>query len=391
MPWQEGFEEGLTHWLTSGWVTATNRAYAGSWSLRNTAGAADDAGTTYHWLVLDRELSLTNVLNPQMTLWFQGKLDSYSHFRVQVSTDGGLNWGDLSVFNVDYGYNSATWTRRQASLQGYTNRTVRLRFQANSFWGSAPYTDFNVDKITIEESPAGVTVNPIDQITVSSMRVTWTEATIENFKEYRVYRSESSTVNESSTLMAIITNKSELSFTDTGLTARKTYFYRVYLYDTTDTGVGSNQSSAMTQGVPVGWTDGFETNQSGWTFTGLWTRQINAGRDGSYALVDSAGGLFQLFGHLCAGGRGSGRDDLAGAEVLGPSRFCGRRLGPALGSPSTPAAPGPRFMASPVSAPTGWSGALTCHRGKTSRRSGSGSRSARTVARRTTAGTLTTW
>jgi hypothetical protein len=146
-----------------------------------------------------------------------------------------------------------------------------------------------VDKITIEESPAGVTVNPIDQVTVSSMRVTWTEATIENFKEYRVYRSESSTVNETSTLMAILTNKSQLSFADTGLTARKTYYYRVYLYDTTDTGVGSNQSSAMTRGVPVGWTDSFETNQSCWTFTGIWSRQINAGRDGSYALVDSAG------------------------------------------------------------------------------------------------------
>jgi hypothetical protein len=108
-----------------------------------------------------------------------------------------------------------------------------------------------------------------------------------DFKEYRVFRAESSTVSDASVLVATFTNKTDTSFTDTGLTARKTYYYRVYVYDTSDTGSGSNQALAMTAGLPLGWTDGFETNQPGWTFTGTWACQADAGRNGSDALVDS--------------------------------------------------------------------------------------------------------
>jgi hypothetical protein len=48
---------------------------------------------TQYGLVLDRELRLTNVVNPQLTFWVRGRLDSDSHFRTQISADGGLSWG----------------------------------------------------------------------------------------------------------------------------------------------------------------------------------------------------------------------------------------------------------------------------------------------------------
>ena len=201
------------------------------------------------WLVLDRELSLTNVLNPQMTLWFQGKLDSYSHFRVQVSTDGGLNWGDLSAFNLDYGYNSATWTRRQASLQSYTNRTVRLRFQANSFWGSAPYTDFNVDKITIAEMPAAVMVETLTPH-LRSVDVTWSPSALGGtFQRNEVYRATHATVTQSDTLIGTFTDPAVTNLTDTGLSIGTTYYYKVFTVDTNDTYIPSNERSTTT--VPV--------------------------------------------------------------------------------------------------------------------------------------------
>ena len=287
LPVQENFETNLTNWLAAGWLRDTNQAYEGEWSSRAGAGRKLSPDTQY-WMEYGRELSLTNLVNPQLTFWLRGQLVNYSRFRVQVSKDGGLNWAELPEVNGENGMDIG-WTRKQASLQSYAGQTIRIRFNAYSYNGYIPDSDISVDKITLDESPAGVTVQPIDQVTVSSLHLSWTAATISNFKEYRVYRSDTPTVSDSSTLLAVITNPAELEFVDTGLTARKTYYYRIYLYDTNDTGVGSNQSSATTLGVPMGWADGFETNQPCWTYTGTWTPQIHAGRNGSIGLVDSPG------------------------------------------------------------------------------------------------------
>jgi hypothetical protein len=63
--------------------------------------------------------------------------------------------------NADYGFN-ADWTRRQVSLQAYVNQVVRLRFQISAFWGTASYSDLALDKITLEELPPSVMLNPVD-------------------------------------------------------------------------------------------------------------------------------------------------------------------------------------------------------------------------------------
>ncbi|MBE0543954.1 MAG: hypothetical protein IH623_21635, partial [Verrucomicrobia bacterium] len=190
-----------------------------------------------------------------------------------------------SSINHDW---SSDWVRQQVSLAAWVGQTVRLRFQVSGNY-AAPDTDVFLDKITLQESPLPVTLNPLDQITVSSLRLTWTEAAIPNFKEYRIYRSETGAPDENSTLLTIITNQTATAFTDTGLTSRKTYLYRVYLYDSNDTGVPSNQASTMTAGVPNEWADDFESAHPAWTFTGNWTRWPGVGRDGSTALVDSPG------------------------------------------------------------------------------------------------------
>ena len=57
-----------------------------------------------------------------------------------------LNWPELGAVNLDTGFN-ADWTRKQVSLTSYTNRTVRLRFQVWSYYGSAPDEDLFLDKI----------------------------------------------------------------------------------------------------------------------------------------------------------------------------------------------------------------------------------------------------
>ncbi|MCC6821969.1 MAG: hypothetical protein IT579_14660, partial [Verrucomicrobia subdivision 3 bacterium] len=175
------------------------------------------------------------------------------------------------------------------ALTSYTNRTVRVRFQAWSYNGSAPDEDLVLDKITIEDAPPPVLLNPIDEVSVSTLRLTWTPTGLVNFREYRIYRSESSSVTEASILVASFTNQAVMAFVDTGLMARKKYYYRIFLYNNSDTSTGGNQASAMTGGVTVPWSDNFETNAVGWTFTGSWTNWPGGGRNGSMGLLDSPG------------------------------------------------------------------------------------------------------
>jgi hypothetical protein len=286
LPFYEGFESGLTNWQHAGWALDTNGPFAGSYTVHDTVPVRISPSTELT-LVLGGALRLTNVVNPQMTFRVRGKLGGYSSFRVHCSTDGGLNWPELSAANLDTGFNS-DWVRKQVSLQPYTNQTVRLRFctSGNEY---APDEDIFLDQVAIEDAPSAVVLNPLDEITISTMRLTWTAATFPGFKEYRVYRSEAATVNDQSTLLAVITNAAATAFTDTGLQARRNYYYKVYVYDLSDTGNESNQSSAMTRGVPIPWSDDFESSQLAWTRTGFWTNQAGAGRNGSAAMVDSAG------------------------------------------------------------------------------------------------------
>ncbi len=285
LPFYETFEAGLGQWLNSSWAVDTNGPLAGSYAVRDTPTGRMNPDTRYE-LVLGGELNLMGAVNPQLVFWVKGQLAYRTRFRVQYSTDGGLSWPELTGMNNDW---NQDWTRMQVSLQSLTNRSVRLRFVTWSEWGSAPAQDLWMDNVAIEEAPPPVTLNSLDQITPDSMRVTWGETGIGNFKQYRVYRSESPDPTESATLLAVITNRSTTTFTDTGLMARKTYYYRVYLYNQNDTGIGSNQASAMTAGVTWPWSEAFETNQPGWTFTGNWTLWPGVGRNGGAALVDSPG------------------------------------------------------------------------------------------------------
>ncbi len=285
LPFYETFEAGLGHWLHSSWALDTNGAYGGSYAVRDTPAGRMNPDTTY-WLGLGGNLNLSNTVNPQLVFWVKGQLWYRARFRVQSSTDGGLNWADLYGLNYDW---NQDWTRVQVSLQGLVNATVRLRFATWNEYGTAPAQDLWMDNLAIEESPPPVTLNPLDEITSATMRLNWTEAAIGNFKEYRVYRSDSSGVSESSALLAVITNRATTTFADSGLVGRKTYYYRVYLYNQYDDGVGSNQSSATTAGIGMPWMADFETTQPGWTFTGTWTPWPGSGRNGTAGLVDSPG------------------------------------------------------------------------------------------------------
>ncbi|MBU0679123.1 MAG: immune inhibitor A, partial [Verrucomicrobia bacterium] len=179
--------------------------------------------------------------------------------------------------------------RRQFSLSGYRTNDVRLRFMTGSNPGYNPIVDVQIDNISVAELPVGVVLQPITPLSTSKLQLDWSAYTNSDFKSYRIFRSTGVGVTESSTLLATLTNSSTTTWTNKLLPARQLYYYKVFVYNTNDTSVGSNETSGRTLGIPVGTHDSFTAISNTWTYSGTWTILAGVGPDGSPALVDSAG------------------------------------------------------------------------------------------------------
>ncbi|MBN2685867.1 MAG: choice-of-anchor J domain-containing protein, partial [Pontiellaceae bacterium] len=151
--------------------------------------------------------------------------------------------------------------------------------------------EFEIDKLTVEEAPPAVALDSPTEVTVEGMRLDWSAYAGDNFQSYKIYRHTAAGVNQTHELLATVTNALETSFVDSGLSARTRYYYKVYVSNTSDTTTPSNESSAETLGIPMGWSDGFEAGTAGaeWTMTGSWALREGDGVDGSVGLTDSAG------------------------------------------------------------------------------------------------------
>ncbi|GAB1443990.1 hypothetical protein MASR2M39_28350 [Ignavibacteriales bacterium] len=80
----------------------------------------------------------------------------------------------------------------------------------------------------------------------SSIGLGWTKSTGSTFSNYKVFRSLSEGVSESSTLVATIDNSETNNYTDKNLASGTKYFYKVYAYNNEGIGSGSNEVSAVT-------------------------------------------------------------------------------------------------------------------------------------------------
>ena len=285
LPFAERFEGGLTNWISGGWTAATNAAYEGASCARDlplpwTPGGVDA------WMALGRELDLSGA-SPQITLWMRRTpVDGYyAQVYVRISKDGGVNWLDL-FGNMGVGQ---SWARYQCAVPA-EYRVPGVRLAVISYTPYEITKDLYLDKLTVEEAPPAVTLATPTHVTVSGMTLNWSAYTGNVFKCYTIYRYTAQGVNEKHTLLATITDPDVISFTDTQLAARTRYYYKVYVYDTNDTGTASNEASAETLGVPLGWLDRFDSGvSSAWTFTGSWGLQAGAGVNGTAGLTDSPG------------------------------------------------------------------------------------------------------
>jgi len=111
--------------------------------------------------------------------------------------------------------------------------------------GGTDYVEISMN-MPADEPPTDVELLSPSDITENSMSLNWTRNFDSDFAAYKLYRDLNPAVTQSSELITTITNSAENYYTDTGLQASTTYYYRVYVMDMANQHTASNVVSATT-------------------------------------------------------------------------------------------------------------------------------------------------
>ena len=287
-----------TNWLPGAWKQVvgswTNSGSGMSWQTRVGNGYRPGGGLS-STLTLVNRINLGAAANPKLVFSWRAGGQANNQLYVQSSNDGGRTWGNLWSWN-SYWWNGAAWNRPQldlTSLIGQTN--VSLRFLANQSPDNDFTIDFQVDDVLLDEAPADValTVNPGPDPRHASL-LNWTASGAADFAYYAIYRSTSSGVGPEDELIATITNKATISFTDTNLAVvNQTYYYRVLVYDTQ----GLHNWGAADVSYRTAWgavasfpfTETFEGTSTYWAMDWPWAFSTEPSHGGTHCLSDSPG------------------------------------------------------------------------------------------------------
>lgn len=225
LPVLEWFEDGATNWLNGSWRVTTNTAQEGTFSIVDTEGFTFSPDT-YVWLTYGKPLNLAGTTNPVLTFWMQGNLLYRTYLRVQMSSEGGLNWTDLLGYN--YTTSWTNWTRFQVDVPaGMRVNGARLRVMTLSQSGTQPNQNIYLDKLTIEEMPQPVALQTLTP-SLKSMEISWTEPVFPGFKSNVLMRATSPNVWLLSTVVMGFSDPTITNWTDTRLSIGTRYYYRMF-------------------------------------------------------------------------------------------------------------------------------------------------------------------
>ena len=143
-----------------------------------------------------------------------------------------------------------------------------------------------------------VLVNAPANATRNSLNISWTENADADFKEYRLYRANTSAVSSSSTLVAIIDDPQQTMFQDDDLESGTDYYYKMYVV--TQTGLWSAGSNtvkgttllAVTPLPASPFLDDFEGSPDAWNLTGQWGQTPEDSFSGIQSFTDSPWGNY---------------------------------------------------------------------------------------------------
>ena len=244
MPFFETSEsDPAASWQASGWGrVADSTAPGGSYVFQDTENARCGPSVG-HTLTLSRPVVLPAGTSAAVTFWIRGVLPPGSWFRLQYSQDDGVTWPELSAANLDAGFDTSVWQRKQVPLASLGGRTVRLRFISYSD-AYARASDIFLDNIGIgEPAPAApVLVSPVAGALVPDVRPLLTlQNAIDVQSDPLTYRFEVYADAALTTLVAQVPAVSGGSNTtswqvDVNLTDHAPYWWRARASDGTNAG-----------------------------------------------------------------------------------------------------------------------------------------------------------
>ena len=154
---------------------------------------------------------------------------------------------DSSSFLVEIVYNQNTTSYEDKNLKEDTEYNYRIYVFDDG--GKSTGSNTAKGKTNFNEPPTPVTLltpTPVGNST-TTLNLSWSKNTDQDFKSYRIYRSEApATVDSSSFLVDMIYNQSTTSYEDKNLKEDTEYNYRVYVFDDGGKATGSNTAKGKT-------------------------------------------------------------------------------------------------------------------------------------------------
>ncbi|MCH8838314.1 MAG: choice-of-anchor J domain-containing protein, partial [Candidatus Marinimicrobia bacterium] len=148
--------------------------------------------------------------------------------------------------------------------------------------------------IATAATPDAVTLDSPAFAPNHSLDLSWSESADSAFKAYRLYRSGTSGVDTTADLIAVISDSSTLSYTDSTTRLLTTYYYKIFVADTLDTlSSGSNEVSATTFDNDYPLIDDLESGDLDWFVpTGTWAISDEDAYSGTHSWSDSPNGAY---------------------------------------------------------------------------------------------------
>lgn len=124
------------------------------------------------------------------------------------------------------------------------------RIYADNSWEIAALkgrADGAIEKTITISDPTSVTLNEPDDVTDSSVTLSWAQNTDSNFARYEIYQSQFSGISLSDTLAGTVEEQATTLFTVEDLFPETTYYFRVYVINDVSQAAGSNEVFCTTE------------------------------------------------------------------------------------------------------------------------------------------------
>ena len=149
-------------------------------------------------------------------------------------------------------YSAVTDSEGKFSIENVPKGNYELTVAKNLEDGS--FTEINqqiavTDNLLLSELllPIGVHIYPLQNVTSSSVDISWSPTDAIDFREYKIYRHTTPGLDATTgTLIYVATSITDTSFADTDLFEWTTYYYRVYFMNEIGRLGGSNITSSKT-------------------------------------------------------------------------------------------------------------------------------------------------